>query len=157
MPWPRLTALAANIAFFVGRQDHRQGLGMDRLDDGIGRGGQKPINEVRAGDRLGLGAAGALELCPDPGEGSQRSLVVQGKPDDVLFLRLWIGLGSVFRKIVEWARHRFSGFIQARQFGDDVLRMFVTGGPPILDGGGIPRRIMVKSRSASVLRTTGAG
>jgi hypothetical protein len=33
--------------------------------------------------------------------------------------------------------HRFSGFIQARQCGDDVLRMFVTGGPPNLGGGGI--------------------
>jgi hypothetical protein len=35
--------------------------------------------------------------------------------------------------------------------------MLVTGGPPMRGGGGIPHRIMVNSRSAPVLRTTGAG
>jgi hypothetical protein len=41
---------------------------MDRLDDCVRRRRQKPVNEVRAGDRFGLGAALALELGPDAGE-----------------------------------------------------------------------------------------
>jgi hypothetical protein len=32
----------------------------------------------------------------------------------------------------------FSGFSQPRQCGDDVLRIFVTGGPPNFSGGGVP-------------------
>ena len=35
--------------------------------------------------------------------------------------------------------------------------MLVTGGPPVRGGGGMPQRIMVNSRPAPVLRTTGAG
>jgi hypothetical protein len=35
--------------------------------------------------------------------------------------------------------------------------MFVTGNPPARGGGGIPQRIVVSSRSAPTLRTTGAG
>ena len=41
--------------------------------------------------------------------------------------------------------------------GEDVLRMFVTGGPPMRRGGGLPQRIMARSRPVSVLRITGAG
>ena len=40
---------------------------------------------------------------------------------------------------IEGTRQRFSGFSQPRQWGDDVLRMFVTGGPPVRGGGGMPR------------------
>jgi hypothetical protein len=35
--------------------------------------------------------------------------------------------------------------------------MFVTGGPPVRGGGGMPQRIRVISEPASVLRITGAG
>jgi hypothetical protein len=41
--------------------------------------------------------------------------------------------------------------------GDEVLRMFVTGGPPVRGGGGMPHRIIVISVPPSVLRITGAG
>jgi hypothetical protein len=43
-----------NVSFLVGRQDHRHGLGMDRLNDGVRRCSQEAIDEVRAGDRLRL-------------------------------------------------------------------------------------------------------
>jgi hypothetical protein len=36
-----------------------------------------------------------------------------------------------------------------------VFLMFVTGGPPVRGGGGIPQRIIVNSRSPPALRTTG--
>ena len=45
----------------------------------------------------------------------------------------------------------------APMHGEDVLRMFVTGGPPMRGGGGMPQRILVSARPESVLRTTGAG
>jgi hypothetical protein len=46
-----------------------------------------------------------------------------------------------------------------RQWGDEVLRMFVTGGPPVRGGGGMPHRIIAISQSSpvSALRITGAG
>jgi hypothetical protein len=67
------------------------------------------------------------------------------------------GSGAYSEKLLAGTRHRFSGFDQPRQCGDDVLRMLVTGGPPNFGGGGIPQRIIVNSRSVPTLRTTGAG
>jgi hypothetical protein len=54
-------------------------------------------------------------------------------------------------------RPRFSGFNQIRQCGDDVLRMLVTGGPPVRGDGVMPHRIIVSSRLPSDSRITGAG
>ena len=65
--------------------------------------------------------------------------------------------GAYSEKLFAGTRQRFSGFSQPRQCGDEVLRMLVTGGPPNFGGGGIPQRIMISSRSAPALRTTGAG
>jgi hypothetical protein len=50
-----------------------------------------------------------------------------------------------------------TGLSHIRQCGDDVLRMLVTGGPPVRGGGGMPQRIVTISVPASVLRITGAG
>src|SRR5215468_11179519 len=66
------------------------------------------------------------------------------------------GSGAYSAKLFAGTRQRLSGLSQARQFGDDVLRMFVTGGPPVRGGGGMPHRINVISRPASALRITGA-
>src|SRR5665213_2275251 len=73
------------------------------------------------------------------------------------FLVSGLGSGAYSAKLLKGTRHRFSGFSHARQCGDEVFRMLVTGYPPARGGGGIPQRIMVSSRSASALRTTGAG
>jgi hypothetical protein len=54
-------------------------------------------------------------------------------------------------------KHRLSGLSQIRQCGEVVLRMFVTGRPGLLDGGGMPQRIVTISVPVSVLRMTGAG
>src|SRR5207249_2279264 len=67
------------------------------------------------------------------------------------------GSGAYSAKLLAATKQRFSGFSQPRQCGDDVLRMLVTGGPPVRGGGGMPHRIMLNSRPVSVLRTTGAG
>jgi hypothetical protein len=54
-------------------------------------------------------------------------------------------------------KQRLSGFSHARQCGDEVLRILVTGGPPNFGGGGMPHLIKVISRSVPAFRTTGAG
>src|SRR3954465_4853383 len=56
------------------------------------------------------------------------------------------GSGAYSAKLLNGTRHRFSGFIQVRQCGDDGLRILVTGGQGDLGGGGIPHRIMINSR-----------
>src|SRR6266436_1235222 len=67
------------------------------------------------------------------------------------------GSGAYSAKLFAGTKQRFSGFNQPRQWGEVVLRILVTGAWPARGGGGIPQRIMVSSRSAPALRTTGAG
>src|ERR1700754_2185898 len=67
------------------------------------------------------------------------------------------GSGAYSEKLLNGTKQRFSGFSQPRQCGDDVLRMLVTGGPPVRGGGGMPQRIRTSSRSVPELQTTGAG
>src|SRR3984957_14276822 len=68
-----------------------------------------------------------------------------------------LGSGAYSAKLLAGTRQRFSGLSQPRQCGDVVLRILVTGKLPARGGGGIPRRIIVNSRSVPALRTTGAG
>ena len=93
-----------DVPLLVGRQDHRHGLGVDRLDHRVRRRRQEAVDEMRAGDRLRLGATVALELGPDAGEGDQRPVVIQREPDDVLLLGLGVRLRRVFGEAVE--RHQ---------------------------------------------------
>ena len=67
------------------------------------------------------------------------------------------GSGAYSAKLLAGTKQRFSGFSQLRQRGEAVLRMLVTGGPPIFGGGGVPQRIIVSSLPSAVLRITGAG
>ena len=59
IPW----AAHPNIALFIGRQDHRHRLGMDRLNNGIRRGGQKTINEAGRGYQLACFSSPSLIRC----------------------------------------------------------------------------------------------
>ena len=77
------------------RPSHRHGCRADRLDDRVRRRRKEAVDEVRAGDRLGLGAAIALELGPDAGKGAERSIISQREPHDVFLLRLRGRLGRV--------------------------------------------------------------
>src|SRR5215471_7840993 len=65
------------------------------------------------------------------------------------------GSGAYSAKLLAGTKHRFSGLSHMRQCGDDVLRILVTGGPPVRGGGGMPHRIIATSRS--LWRMTGAG
>src|SRR5690242_1702193 len=56
------------------------------------------------------------------------------------------GSGAYSAKLLAGTRHRFSGFSQPRQCGDDVLRMLVTGAAPVRGDGGMPQRILVSAR-----------
>ena len=73
------------------------------------------------------------------------------------FLVSGFGSGAYSAKLLAGTSQRFSGFSHMRQWGDDVLRMLVTGGPPMRGGGGMPQRIVANSLPVSVLRVTGAG
>jgi hypothetical protein len=57
-----------NVAFLIRGQDHRHGLGVDRHYDGVRRRRQEAVDEMRPGDRLGLGTALAFEFGPDARE-----------------------------------------------------------------------------------------
>jgi hypothetical protein len=54
-----------------------------------------------------------------------------------LFLISRFGSGAHSAKLFNGTRHRFSGLSQPRQCGELVLRMLVTGGPPVRGGGGM--------------------
>jgi hypothetical protein len=91
-----------------------------------------------------------------PNANSGRSSLIANHTTS-FFLVSGFGSGAYSAKLLAGTRHRFSGLSQPRQCGDDMLRMFVTGGPPVRGGGGMPQRIITNSRPVSVLRTTGAG
>ena len=73
------------------------------------------------------------------------------------FLVSGFGSGAYSAKLFAGTRQRFSGFNQPRQWGEEVLRMLVTGGPPFRGGGGMPHRISTISSASPALRMTGAG
>ena len=49
------------------------------------------------------------------------------------------GSGAYSAKLFAGTKQRFSGLSHMRQCGDEVLRILVTGGPPLRGGGGMPR------------------
>ena len=51
------------------------------------------------------------------------------------FLVTGFGSGAYSAKLLAGTKHRLSGLTHIRQCGDDVLRMLVTGGPPVRGGG----------------------
>src|SRR5689334_22108456 len=116
---------------------------MDGLNDGVRCSRQESVDQVRAGDRLRLGAAVSLELGPDAREGKEWPLIVQGEQTTSFFFVSGLGSGAYSAKLFAGTRQRFSGFSQPRQCGDDVFLMLVTGGPPVRGGGGMPQRIKI--------------
>ena len=147
-----------DVPLLIGRQDHRHRLGMDRLDDGVRRRRQKAVDLMRSRHRLRLGAAVALERrsrCRRSANSGRSSL--SANQTTSFFLVSGFGSGAYSAKLLNGTKQRFSGFSQPRQCGDDVLRMLVTGGPPVRGGGGMPQRIMVHLVPVSALRITGAG
>src|SRR6476660_502488 len=78
------------IVLFVRGQDHRHRFRMDWFDDRIRGSRQKAVDEVGAGDRFGLGPTVTSELGPDAGERKQRPVLIERKPNYVLFAGLWV-------------------------------------------------------------------
>src|SRR6185436_4516042 len=87
--------------------------------------------------------------------GSRSSLIANHTTS--FFVVSGFGSGAYSAKLLAGTRQRFSALSHARQCGDDVLRMLVTGYPPARGGGGMPQRIIVISSSPPELRITGAG
>jgi hypothetical protein len=59
------------------------------------------------------------------------------------FFFLGFASGAYSAKLLAGTRQRFSGLSHTRQSGEFVFLMFVTGGPPVRGGGGIPHRTMI--------------
>src|SRR6516162_8943162 len=89
-------------------------------------------------------------------ENSGRSSLSANQTTSFFFVTGFM-FGAYSAKLFAGTRHLFSGLSHIRQCGDEVLRMFVTGGPPVRSGGGMPHRIIVISVLSSALRITGAG
>ena len=115
---------------------------------------------MRPRDRLGFGTTVAVERSPDASERKQRPVSLKANQTTSFFLVSGFGSGvysAKLAKLLAGTRHRFSGLSHTRQCGDDVLRILVTGGPPVRGGGGMPQRIVTISRPPSVSWITGAG
>jgi hypothetical protein len=102
---------------------------------------------MRAGDWLGFGATVAFELGPDASECGNGLSSLSANHTTSFFLVSGFGSGAYSAKLLNGTKQRFSGLSQPRQCGEEVLRMLVTGGPPVRGGGGMPQRNMVISRS----------
>ena len=107
--------------------------------------------------RLRLGAAITIERVQMPAKANSGRSSLSANQTTSFFLVSGFGSGAYSAKLLAGTKQRFSGLSQPRQCGDDVLRMLVTGGPPMRGGGGMPHRIIASSRPVSVLCTTGAG
>jgi hypothetical protein len=101
-------------------------------------------------------AAITLELGPDASKATQRPIIIDREPHTLSSWSPGSALAHTQRSCLT-APSWFSGLSNIRQCGDDVLRMLVTGGPPVRGGGGMPQRIRVISVPVSVLRITGPG
>lgn len=87
---------------------------------------------------LRLRAAITVGRCPDAPESEQTAVLIEGKQTTSFFLVPGFGSGAYSAKLLAGTRQRCSGLNQMRQWGEVVLRMLVTGGPPARSGGGIP-------------------
>jgi hypothetical protein len=144
-----------DVALLIGCKDDRHGLFMDPLDHGVRRRGQN--QRLGPGTGLDFVPRSPLNSVQMPAKAASGRSSFRANQTISFFLVAGLGSGAYSAKLLNGTRHRFSGLSQPRQCGDEVFRMLVTGGPPLLGGGGIPQRILVSSRSEPALRTTGAG
>ena len=84
MPWPHPMRTHPHFMLFIGRQDHRHCLGVNRFNGRVRRSGQKAVNKVRSEDWFRLGPTVASELGPDSGKGKQGPMVIEREPHNVL-------------------------------------------------------------------------
>jgi hypothetical protein len=104
---------------------------MDRLDHRVRRCRKKTVDLMRTRYRLGLGAAIPVDVVQMRAKANSGRSSLRANHTTSFFFVSGFGSGAYSAKLLAGTRHRFSGFSQPRQCGDDVLRMFVTGGPPV--------------------------
>lgn len=151
---PRLIPQRAHthVAFFVGGQDHRHGLGMDRLGDGVRRGGKKPLNQMRSGIGFDLVPRAPLNSVQIPAKANRgQSSFNANRTTSHASCR---SPGSAPARIRRsCSPEQGSGFLASASRAR-VLRILVTGNPPARGGGGMLERIIVNSRPASAFLMT---
>lgn len=130
---------------------------MDRLDDRVRRCREETVDLMRPRHRLRLGAAITVERRLYPGKGEQGSLIIEREPHLVLLFGLLVRLGRVFGEAVRRHEAAMLWCQPDAPVDEVVLRILLTGGPPIFGSGGMPQRIVTSSVTLSVLHMTGAG
>src|SRR6478672_5598950 len=118
---------------------------------------EKTIDLMRPGTGFDFVPRSPLNVVQIPAKANSERSSLSANHTTSFFFVAGFGSGAYSAKLLTGTKQRFSGFSQPRQCGDEVLRILVTGGPPVRGGGGMPHRIMLNSRPLSVLRTTGAG
>jgi hypothetical protein len=146
-----------HIALLLRGQDHRHGLGMYRLDYGVGRCSEKAVDLMRPRIGFDLVPRSPLKVVQMPANANGGRFSLDANQTTSFFLVSRFGSGAYSAKLLAGTKHRLSGLSHIRQWDEDVLRILVTGGPPVRGGGGMPQRIMASSLPVSVLRITGAG
>jgi len=129
---------------FVGREDHRHGLRMDRLDHRVRRCREKTIDLMRPPAPVSTSCRDPpLNVVQMPAKANSGRASLSAKPDDILFLGLRVRLRRILGEAVDRDQAAvFPASASRASCGDDVLRMLVTGGPPCARvGGGMPHRI----------------
>src|SRR5881396_3010675 len=116
---------------------------MDRLDDGVRGGGEKPYTWCGPGIGFDFVPRSPLKIVHTPAKANSGRSSLSENQTTSFFLVSGLGPGAYSAKLFAGTKHRFSGLGHIGQCGDAVLRMFVTGGPPARGGGGISQRIMV--------------
>jgi hypothetical protein len=87
-----------------GRKNHRHRFGMDRLDDGIWRGGLKTIDKMRTGNRFGFGAAVAPVFGPDAGKREQRRSSLSANQTTSFLSSCGVCFRRIFGEAVRWRK-----------------------------------------------------
>jgi hypothetical protein len=130
---------------------------MDRGDHCVRLGRQEAIDVVGPGMGLDLVPRSPANVVQMPANANSGRSSLSANHTTSFFLVSGFGSGAYSAKLFAGIKQRVSGLSHIRQRGDDVLRMLVTGGPPVRGGDGMPQRISTNSRSLTALRTTGAG
>jgi hypothetical protein len=120
-----------HVAPLVGRQDRRHGLRVDWFNNCARGCRQEAINKMWTGYRLRFRTTVASELSPNSANAQSGRSSLSANQTTSFFLVSGLGSGAHSAKLFSGTRQRCSGLSQPRQCGELVLRILVTGGPPV--------------------------
>ena len=107
-----------DVALLIGRQDHRHGLRMDRLDDRVRRCREKAVDLVRARDGFDFVPRSPLNSVQMPANVHSGRSSFSANQTTSFFFVSGFGSGAYSAKLLNGTTQRFSGFSQPRQCGE---------------------------------------